>query len=307
MYHDQDIFLGSGLQPVWDIIETVSPFDSTVLICGESGTGKELVAEAIHRKSKRKDKPFVKRNCAALAEGVLESELFGHERGAFTGADKRTLGIFELAHLGSIFLDEICELSPKTQAKLLRVIQDQVFQRVGGAENIRVDVRIIAATNKDLDKEIKEGRFRDDLFWRLNVVKISIPPLRDRRQDIPGFVDHFLRIFNVKYNRCAVVEDELLVRLMAYGWPGNVRQLKNAIEKAVILSKYGVLTENDLGLLNTEIGSQQSNVIDMIREREKGELEAALIQTAGNISRSARLLEMSRSSFRYRAKKFSLI
>ena len=307
MSQDGSIYIGSGLQPIWNAIDLIAPTDATVLILGESGTGKELVAEAIHKKSKRKDQSFIKRNCAALAEGVLESELFGHEKGAFTGADKRTLGIFELAHQGTIFLDEISELTPKTQAKLLRILQEKEFQRVGGATTIRVDVRIIAASNKNLIELISNGLFREDLYWRLNVVKIEVPPLRTRRQDIPGLIEHFLKVFNGQYNRYVLVSETQMAQLMLHDWPGNVRELKNAIERAILLSKGPELTEFDFGLFDFNTGQRKRNLVEKIFDDEKSVMETALIESNGNISESARLLNMARSSFRYRAKRLSLL
>jgi DNA-binding NtrC family response regulator len=225
------------MQKVFDILQQVAPARASILITGESGTGKELVAEAIHERSPRKSGPFIKLHCAALAETLLESELFGHERGAFTGAVARRDGRFQMADGGTLFLDEIGEISPALQVKLLRFLQEHEFERVGGGQTIHVDVRIIAATNRDLAAEVKAGRFREDLFYRLNVVNIEMPPLRERRSDIPTLAEHFLGRFtreNAKTVRGFTAE--ALDRMVGHEWPGNVRELENAIERAVVLA-----------------------------------------------------------------------
>jgi two-component system response regulator HydG len=217
-----------------DTLAMVAPSDATVLIIGESGTGKEVVANAIHHNSPRAGQPFIKVSCAALPETLLESELFGHEKGAFTGAVSRREGRFQLAHRGTIFLDEVGEMNPAIQTKLLRVLQEKEFEPLGSARTIKVDIRVIAATNKDLTKEVKEGRFREDLYYRLNVVPITMPPLRDRKEDIPPLADHFLSIFREKNRKplkgISGKAQDLLVR---YDWPGNIRELENCIERAV--------------------------------------------------------------------------
>ena len=225
-------------------VNRVAASDVTVLISGESGVGKELVARTLHRRSSRSGRPFVKVNCAALPLDLLESELFGHERGAFTGADHQMKGKFEQAHTGTIFLDEISELSPSAQAKLLQVLQDHEFPRVGSEHDIRVDVRVIAATNRDLEKYVGQGGFREDLFWRLNVVHLRIPPLRERREEIPLLVEHFLARYARKHGRrpervsAATVEG-----FLKYSWPGNVRELENVIQRIVILGSESVVAE----------------------------------------------------------------
>ncbi len=220
---------------------------STVLLLGESGTGKELFANAIHYNGPRADHPLITMNCAAFSEGILESELFGHEKGAFTGAIRQKKGIFELADRGTLFLDEIGEITPKTQVKLLRFLEDKNFQRVGGTRSIQVDVRIIAATNRNLSKDVKEGRFREDLYYRLNVVTLSIPPLRERKDDIPLLVDHFIknysRILNKEVRAC---DPEALEILTSYSWPGNIRELKNIIERGVLLNVDSVIKPSDI-------------------------------------------------------------
>jgi two-component system response regulator AtoC len=230
---------------VRDLIERVSDTDVTVLIRGESGTGKELVARALHERSLRRDKPFVKVNCAALPTELLESELFGFEKGAFTGAIQHKPGKFEFANHGTMFLDEIGDMSPPLQAKLLQVLQDGEFSRLGGKNDVQVDVRVITATNRDLETAVAQGQFREDLYFRLNVVAINLPPLRERREEIPFLTDHFLKKYSVQYNKpMAAVSGELARRFMEYEWPGNVRQLENMIKRMVVLgSETPILTE----------------------------------------------------------------
>ncbi len=237
-YNFEEIIGGSSaLQRVLATVAQVAATDSTVLILGETGTGKELIARAVHHASRRKDRPLIKVNCSALPTGLVESELFGHERGAFTGATEKRTGRFELADGGTIFLDEVGELPLETQVKLLRVLQEREFERVGGAKTIRVDVRVIAATNRDLSQAIAEGRFRQDLYYRLNVFPVHLPPLRERTEDIPLLVHYFVERFAAKIGRSVdVVPDAAMQRLIGYPWPGNVRELENVIERAVILS-----------------------------------------------------------------------
>ncbi len=238
--HDFTHLVGAGaaLRQVRQAIEQVAPTDSTVLIVGETGTGKELIARAVHELSPRAGRLLVKVNCAALAPGVIASELFGHEAGAFTGAAKRRLGRFELAHQGSIFLDEIAEVPPETQVLLLRVLQERVLERVGGNEPVAVNVRVIAATNRDLHAAVADGSFRADLFYRLNVFPIQVPPLRERREDIPALIEHFVRHFERRMNKhVATVDRRTLDLLTAYDWPGNVRELENLVERAMIVSR----------------------------------------------------------------------
>jgi two-component system nitrogen regulation response regulator GlnG len=231
------------MQEVYKAVGRIAPQDVTVLILGESGTGKELVARAIYQHSRRADKPFLALNCAAIPESLLESELFGHERGAFTGADRQRIGKFEQAHGGTIFLDEIGDMSPATQAKVLRVLQDQQFERVGGRDTLAVDARVIAATNRNLEAEVATGRFRQDLFYRLNGVTISLPTLRDRKDDIPLLVDHFIRVANRKLDKhVKTVSPEALRILNAHEWPGNVRELQNVVRYSVIQAAGDVLT-----------------------------------------------------------------
>ena len=235
------------MKTLLETLAMVAPSDATVLIMGESGTGKEVVANAIHHNSPRAGEPFIKVSCAALPETLLESELFGHEKGAFTGAVARREGRFQLAHRGTIFLDEVGEMSPAIQTKLLRVLQEKEFEPLGSARTIKVDIRVIAATNRDLDREVKEGRFREDLYYRLNVVPLTLPPLRERREDIPLLADHFLALYREK-NRKPVrdISGKALDLLVRYDWPGNIRELENCIERAVILSRDEVLVPADL-------------------------------------------------------------
>jgi len=235
------------IQTVRDRIAMVAPTDSWVLITGENGVGKELVARAIHRDSNRRVKPFVGVNCAAIPEELIESELFGHEKGAFTGATSRKKGKFDLADKGTLFLDEIADMSLKTQSKILRILQEQRFERVGGERTIEVDVRVIAASNRDLEGEIQRGRFREDLYYRLNVIPIQVPALRERQDDIPVFTEHFLREFSVRSGKeKKEISPEALQLLMENGWPGNVRELKNLIERLVIMAPGKTIEVSDL-------------------------------------------------------------
>jgi two-component system, NtrC family, response regulator HydG len=233
-----------GMVAVYNMIRQIAPTRATVLIMGETGTGKGVAAQTIHQNSSRRDAPFVTLNCASLAEGVIESELFGHERGAFTGAIQTHKGRFEIADGGTLFLDEVSEMSLATQAKLLHVIEDREFERVGGTRPIKVDVRLIAATNRDLEQQVKEGKFREDLFFRLNVVTIKLPPLRERKQDIPRLVEAFLREFNIEHEKYITgISRGAMDLLMQYHWPGNVRELKNTIEGMMVLSASGRLLD----------------------------------------------------------------
>ncbi len=235
-------FIGhnTGLRDVWGAVQVVSGFDTTVLLQGETGTGKEVVARAIHEESSRKHRPYIKVNCAALPAGLLESELFGHERGAYTGASIQTVGRFQLAHTGTLFLDEIGELPLELQPKLLRVLQEHEFERLGSHHTIRTDVRIVAATNQDLAQMVSERKFRSDLYYRLNVFPIEIPPLRKRQEDIPLLVNHFVSRASRKMKKdVGEVPDEVMASLMLYDWPGNVRELQNVVERAVIMYSRG--------------------------------------------------------------------
>ena len=290
------IGVSPAFKQMMTLIRQVADSSATVLIQGESGTGKELVARAIHDGSPRHAGPFVAVNCAALPETLLESELFGYEKGAFTGAAGRKEGRFELADGGTLFLDEVADLSPLTQPKILRVLQEGEFERVGGTRTIRVDVRIVAATNQDLAQMVKERRFREDLFYRLNVITVNVPPLRERREDIRVLAQHFLRVYAAKNNRkLEGFTDEALRRLEAYAWPGNVRELENVIERGVVLARSAQMDVADLppeiagatplpeGVLSVRIGTPLAEV-------EQRLLEETLRVTKGNKTLTARLL-----------------
>ncbi len=302
-----------GMVRLFETIAQVAPSEATVLITGESGTGKELIAGAIHYNSERKMGPFVKVNCAALTETLLESELFGHEKGAFTGAHRRKEGQFSLADHGSLFLDEVSEMPLSMQVKLLRVIQEREFARVGGEEVIRVDVRLIAATNKDLAEEIAAGRFREDLFYRLNVVTLHMPPLRERRDDIPLLAQHFLKTFAEK-NRKAIkgYTPRSMDHLLRYDWPGNVRELMNAVERMVVLSRADYVDESDLPpAIVEQVGSAppqlpaQALPADLpLEEVEKASILQTLESAGGNKSEAARRLGITRRTLHKKLKKY---
>ncbi|WP_066640645.1 sigma-54-dependent transcriptional regulator [Desulfolucanica intricata] len=313
---DRMIGLSPIMQNVYKTIGRVANTNATVLIRGESGTGKELVARAIHYNSVRKNKPFIKINCASIPENLLESELFGHERGAFTGAVTAKQGKFELADRGTLFLDEIGEMSPSLQAKFLRVLQEKEFEHLGGTDTIQVDVRIIAATNKDLEKSIEEGEFREDLFYRLNVVDIMLPPLRERKEDIPSLVEYTIECCNSEYNKGVTgFSDEAMAMLMAYDWPGNVRELKNLCERAVLMSNGPILTLEDLPI-SLKKGSKRFSWIDeiegeslkeIVAEVEREVIIKALEENKWNRSAAAHALKMNRSSFYAKMKELGII
>ena len=308
--------IGSGdkMAAVRRIVDKVAASDTTVFIAGESGTGKELVARAIHRLGKRAHGPFVKVNCGALTETLLESELFGHERGAFTGAIKQKLGRFELADTGTLFLDEVGDVPPAMQVKLLRALQEQEFERVGGEAPIKVDVRIVSATNKDLAAEVAAGRFRQDLFFRLHVLEVKLPPLRDRRDDIPLLCSHFVAKLGPKTNpRVRAVSDAALGRIMAYHWPGNVRELENAIEQALVFAEGDEIAPSALPQFLQ--GGAEDDRLDVPRELSLPEilddLERQLILKAyAKASRvkteTARLLGIKTSALYYKLEKYGI-
>jgi Nif-specific regulatory protein len=283
------------IRDVYQFIARVAPRDITVLISGESGTGKELVARAIHRTSSRANKPCVAINCAALAENLLESELFGHEKGAFTGAIAQKKGKLEIAEGGTVFLDEIGELAPLLQAKLLRVLQEREFERVGGTRTIKLDVRLVTATNRDLEEEVKRGRFREDLFYRLNVVSLRMPPLRERREDIPLLASYFAAKFSQRSNRAVLgVSPQARTCLTNYDWPGNVRELENAIERAVVLGSSDVILPEDLPEAVLEraesAGASMTAFHDSLREAKKQLILNAFEQAQGSYTDAAHLL-----------------
>jgi DNA-binding NtrC family response regulator len=290
---------------VFIMIGKVAETDSTVLICGESGTGKELVAEAIHNYSQRKDKPFVVVNCAALPENLLETELFGHERGAFTGATARKTGRFEVAEGGTVFLDEIGELSPALQAKLLRVLQERTFERVGGTETIRGNFRVLADTNRDLEACVREKVFREDLYYRLNVVRIPVPPLRERRSDIVPLAEHFLRVYSKRDALPAIgFSDEAVLLLQNYAYPGNVRELENMVERAVLMARGRVLMPEHFPTKTASNGDRTPRPLEMdllslpfhksIAELEKRLIQKAVRESGGNKSEAANRLQINR-------------
>lgn len=282
-----------AMRKVLELIDKVAPTDATVLVLGESGTGKELVARRIHHLSPRRDRPLVAVHCATFPENLLESELFGYERGAFTGATRRKVGHFEYADGGTIFLDEVGELPTSVQAKLLRFLQERQFTRIGGVEPVRVDVRVIAATNRDLEREVMEGRFREDLFYRLNVFPIELPPLRERREDIPLLVEHFLRQRNRPPD---VVSPEAMEALLTYDWPGNVRELENVIERALILAGEERITPDLLPFGRPKAGAKVELPDEGVNleEVERELIIQALEKTGWNKAKAAKLLGISR-------------
>ncbi len=301
----------NSMQTVFDMIAQVSRSEATVLIRGESGTGKELVANAIHFNSRRADRPFVKVNCAALPETVIESELFGHEKGAFTGAISSRKGRFEVASGGTIFLDEIGDLSATTQVKLLRVLQEKEFERVGGNQTIRTNVRVIAATNKNLEELIADGRFREDLYYRLNVFPIHVPPLRERKSDILQLADHFVEKYS-KENHVTIrrISTPAIDLLTAYHWPGNVRELENCIERAVLLSTDEVIHSHHLppSLQSAESTdtSLHSSLDEALNQLERDLILDALKSTRGNMARAARLLDVTERVMGLRVQKHGI-
>ncbi len=312
------------------IIRKVAPTDATVLITGESGTGKELIANAIHALSNRRNGPFIKVNCGSIPETLLEAELFGHEKGAFTGAINRRKGRFELAHRGTIFLDEIGEISPKLQVALLRVLQDKEFQRVGGEETIKVDVRIITATNKNLDEEVKKGNFREDLFYRINIISIHVPPLRQRKVDIPILANYFLRKYAKVHNKnIEGISEELMNILLEYSWPGNVRELQNFIESSVIMCSENILTVSSIPqhyqtkLLQPKVSiaiSQKKEAQEVIennkvicikvgtslKEAEKKIIEKTLEALGYNKSKAASILGITRKTLIMKMREYKI-
>jgi len=299
---------------LFELIKDIAKTNSTVLITGESGTGKELIANAIHFNSDRIKKPFVKVNCAVLAENLLESELFGHVKGAFTGAIRDKLGRFELANGGTIFLDEIGDISPNMQLKLLRVLQEGEFERVGGTETIKVDVRIIAATNRNLEEMMRKGEFRQDLYYRLNVIPLEVPPLRERKDDIPLLVTHFIEKFSKQFNKeIEAIDEDAMRSLQNYSWPGNIRELENLIERAVVLNKTGRLTIKDFPeyVVHQEISSdieldEDSSLTDMVDNFEKQLILKALRENNFNKLRTAEKLGIHRSTFMSKLKKYGI-
>jgi len=312
---DEIVSTSHAMEEALNLAGRVASSNATVLLRGESGTGKELVAKAIHYNSPRASFPLIKVNCAALPEALLESELFGHEKGAFTGAVARRIGRFEAADKGTLFLDEIGELTPGMQVKLLRVLQEREFERVGGNQTIKTDVRVIAATNRDIEQAIKEGRFREDLYYRLNVVSVAIPPLRERKEDIPALIDFFIKKYGVE-NRKSItgISTEVRDLLMRYTYPGNVRELENLIERAVVLAKRGLIAAADLPLHlqpSAQEGKYQpqdlkGSLNETLDTVERGLIVEAL-KISGNVqTRAAERLGISERVLRYKLKKFRI-
>ncbi|MGB7055574.1 MAG: sigma-54 dependent transcriptional regulator [bacterium] len=293
------------MQEILSLISRVARSDTSILIMGESGTGKDLVARIIHNASGRKNSRFVAISCAALPETLLESELFGYERGAFSGAEKRKIGRFELAHRGTLFLDEIGDIPISTQVKLLRVLQDFTFERLGGNASIKVDFRLITATNQDLKEKIAHNTFREDLFYRLNVITIKLPALRDRREDIKPLAEHFVEKFSKKcgYDKKNISKNTLS-KLMRYDWPGNVRELENVMERAVVLSRSANISENDIPLEGdtTSASSASGSLADV----EKEHIASILTQTSGNLSEAADRLGIHRNTLRLKIKRYGI-
>ncbi len=297
-----------SMRRIFELIDRVAGEDSSVLIQGESGTGKELVARAIHRKSLRNKGPFIKVNCAALNDNLLESELFGHEKGSFTGALRRKKGRFELADQGTLFLDEIGDVSSAMQVKLLRVLQEKEFERVGGEQTIRVDVRVIAATNQNLANLVHSGRFREDLFYRLNVIPMNLPPLRQRKEDLPLLAEHFLKKLNSKKRLSA----DAIKIMQNYSWPGNVRELENLMERLhVIVREEEIGADTIAAYLSPQVGLHPSteamNLNDAVFQFEKQLIEHALQQSGGIKNRAAKMLGIRTSALYYKLEKFGLI
>jgi transcriptional regulator with GAF, ATPase, and Fis domain len=309
------------MQKVFGLIDKVAATDSTVLVLGESGTGKELVARALHYNSPRSQNAFVPVNCGAIPEELLESELFGHEKGAFTGAFRARIGRFELANGGSIFLDEVSEMSPSLQVKLLRVVQEREFERVGGVKSLKTDVRIIAATNRNLEEEVEQGRFREDLYYRLNVIPINLPPLRERRDDIPLLVKHFLAKYGTDRNPSLTgFGKKAMNLLMQYRWPGNVRELENLVERMVVLCEGTEVEPGDLpdkilaaghaqgpsGLVGIDLPELGIDLSSAVNEFEKNIIIQALNRSNWVKNRAAKLLNVNRTTLVEKIKKQKL-
>jgi DNA-binding NtrC family response regulator len=305
------ISVDPAMEQVLNVVARVAVSRTTVLIQGESGTGKELVARAIHTASPRHDKAFVAVNCAALSQNLIESELFGHEKGAFTGADRQRLGRFEQADGGTLFIDEVAEIPLELQVKLLRVLQERVIERVGGDVPRKVDVRLLSATNQNLEERVAQGRFRADLFYRLNVIEVRLPPLRERRQDIPLLIDHFLQRFNDENGKdIGEVSKEAMDLLMRHDYPGNVRELQNMLERAVVMTRGSVITRADLaaevqeGAQLPPTASEDTALSEQVEALERAAIQRALEQTQGVQSQAAELLGLTERNLRYKLRKY---
>ncbi|MGA8243283.1 MAG: sigma-54 dependent transcriptional regulator, partial [Desulfobacterales bacterium] len=302
-----------AMKELLETVAMVAPSEATVLILGESGTGKELIANAIHQNSPRSNHPFIKVNCAALPETLLESELFGHEKGAFTGAVSRRQGRFHLAHKGSILLDEIAEMSMATQSKILRVLQEREFEPIGSSETIKVDTRIITATNKNLEEEVRANRFREDLYYRINVVNLTVPSLRDRREDIPLLVDFFLKRYAKKNHRnLKGFTPKAMDLLMRYDWPGNIRELENVVERSVIMMRGDFITPDEfpgvLKSLDPEYEQISAEILSgkSLKEMEKTMIMRTLQETDGNRTHAAEILGISRRTLQLKLKEYGV-
>ena len=310
--HALDNIIGKSaeMQKVFELIKKVASSKASVLITGESGSGKEVVADAIHNLSSRKDHQCIKVHCAALSETLLESELFGHEKGAFTGADSLVKGRFELAHNSTIFLDEIGEINPSVQIKILRVLQEKAFERVGGTETINVDVRIVAATNRNLEEEVKKGNFREDLYYRLNVIHIHVPPLRDRKDDIPLLIAHFLEEFSKENGKdIKGIDARAKSAIFNYNWPGNIRELRNCIESAVVMCSGDEITLEDLPPSVSKAGTEQSISIPAsatLEEAEKIIIFQTLAANKNNKSKTAELLGIGRKTLHRKLEEYGV-
>ncbi len=307
-YQFQDLLSKNPkMQALFELAKVAAQSPSTILILGESGTGKELLARAVHAESPRSTNPFIALSCAAMTETLLESELFGHEKGAFTGATFRKKGKFELAHSGTLFLDEIGDISPKLQLDLLRALEMQRFYRVGGTEPIQVDARIIAATNRDLKKAVEEGSFREDLYYRLNVIAITLLPLRERKEDLPLLVEHFLSQLSIEVGKnLEKISPEATELLMAYQWPGNVRELRNVLERGAVVAKGPTIEVEDLGLILPEGEGVEEGSPASLREMERLHILTLLREHAWNITRTAHALEIDRVTLYHKIKKYNL-
>jgi two-component system response regulator AtoC len=311
---------GERMSEIFETVKRVAPTTTTILITGETGTGKELIARAIHRNSPRKNNPFIKINCAAIPENLMESELFGYEKGAFTGAATKKQGRFELAHKGTLFLDEVGELPRDMQVKLLRVIQEQEFERVGGLQTIKVDVRLITATNRNLFEDVKEGRFREDLYYRLNVIPMHLPALRERREDIPVLFDYFIEKFNKKLDRLVKRIDETVMSLLVqYAWPGNIRELENLVERMILMAGGDTISLADLPsdlrtAIETDVsvqpGIRQKSFKNIMKEHmedvERQMIVNVLEECGNNVTRAARQMGLSRKGLQLKMTKYKL-
>ncbi|MBN1998646.1 sigma-54-dependent Fis family transcriptional regulator [candidate division KSB1 bacterium] len=300
-------FIGASpaMRKIFDIVLKIAPTDSTVLIMGESGTGKELVAQGIQANSTRSEKPFMIMDCGSLVENLFESELFGHVKGAFTGAVAHKPGAFEMANGGTFFFDEIGNISPNVQAKILRAIQEKEIRRIGSTETIHVDVRVIAATNKDLRREVEEGRFREDLFYRLSVIPIYLPPLRDRKEDIPSLIEFFISKHSHPRKRMNGIQSEALDLLTQYDWPGNIRELENLIERACVIEESDIITSENLP---SHIYSRRSSNVESLSlaQMEKRHIKLILVRNNWNISATAKILGIDRKTLYDKIRKYKL-